>query len=208
MAERRMLPPIDTDIPDRPPQPPRPPIPPRDPDLPPRPPRPKPPPMVVYWSRIEPLPYELDLQPGLAGPARRPAVADRPPVAVRGARGRGRGSPVELKIDGETAPLTRFAAGALNPAVAPKPVDFRGLGLPLEPAVEREAARPHDRLTAEAGLHFLRLLAREGMSAHAPPTSPATRWSPAHRGRPIRWGRSGCVCTRAARPTAPASPPT
>jgi hypothetical protein len=120
-------------------------------------------PSLTTWSRLELLPATSDLAPGLQA-----QVAD--PLWLLGRQwqfsefqGEDAGTPVEVQLNGEAARLSRYLPGGLGKDPASRAMDYQHLQVPLETAVESEAIRPtHPRLAAEAGLHFLRLLAAEG----------------------------------------------
>jgi hypothetical protein len=73
---------------------------------------------------------------------------------------------VVVNLKGEIDQLSRFRPGRAQQTPAPAVRAFDPAAVPLEALVEREVARNADplnrRLTAEAGLHFLRLLAANG----------------------------------------------
>lgn len=118
-------------------------------------------PTIVTWQRVEPLPYSEDL-----GVALQAQIADPLWLLARQWQfteflGEDAGSPVSVRLQGENARLARYQPGPSGSGTA---VDYQHLDLPLEVVVEREAVRAtHARLAAEAGEHFLRLLAAEGV---------------------------------------------
>jgi len=149
---------IDGDLPD----------PPVDPDDPPDPgdPPDRPPPALHTWSRLEPLPQSPDLAPALQG-----AVADPLWLLARQWQflefaGEDAGTPIEVRVDGEAATLSRYLPGALGADAAARARDCEADGLPLEVAVEAEPARAtHPRLVAESGLHLRRMLDAASLTA-------------------------------------------
>ncbi len=125
-------------------------------------------PSIITWSRLEALPYTPDLQPGLQAQVADPLWFIARQWQFNELQGEDAGTPVEVRLEGERAQLTRFLPGALDANAAERAKDFDGShgGLPLEVAVEREAVRArHPRASAEAGLQFLDALAAEGAGA-------------------------------------------
>jgi len=121
----------------------------------PRPPLPGTVPSAVYWNRLEPLPRTTTvttaLEAGLADPlwllARQWQFGEL--------SGEDAGSPIDLLVGTEAAPLSRIQLGGDAAEVA----DYQPADVPLETAVEAEPVRETDGgLAAEAGLHFLRML--------------------------------------------------
>lgn len=109
-------------------------------------------PSVTTWSRVEGLPLSADLQPALQA-----AVADPLWLLCRQWQflefaGEDAGTPIEVRIEGERASLSRYRPGA-DPATPAR--DYSGETLPLEVAVESEPTRRrHARLAVEAGVHL------------------------------------------------------
>ena len=110
-------------------------------------------PAVNTWSRLESLPLSADLQPALSA-----AVADPLWLLCRQWQflefaGEDAGTPIDVRIEGEQAVLSRYRPGA---AGGPAPGrDYDGDALALEVAVESEPARAqHARLAVEAGVHL------------------------------------------------------
>ena len=142
---------IDGDLPDPPPDP-------RDPGLPGDPPS-QPPPALQTWSRLEPLPQSPEL-----GVALQAGVADPLWLLARQWQflefaGEDAGTPIEVRVEGEAATLSRYLPGALGADAATRARDYAQDSLALEVAVEAEPARAaHPRLAAEAGLHLSRML--------------------------------------------------
>ena len=70
-----------------------------------------------------------------------------------------------MRIEGETAPLSRLLAGAPGADAAAHAIDYDTVALPLEVAVESETALAlHPRLAAEAGLQLQRMLTAAELS--------------------------------------------
>src|SRR5581483_1772131 len=100
-------------------------------------------PSIITWSRLEALPYTPDLQPGLQAQVADPLWFIARQWQFNELQGEDAGTPVEVRLEGERAQLTRFLPGALDANAAERAKDFDGShgGLPLEVAVEREAVR-------------------------------------------------------------------
>jgi hypothetical protein len=135
---------------------------------------------VLGWSRLEPLPATPDLEPGLRAPLADPLWLLTRQWQFGELHGDDAGSPVEVRLAGQVAGLSRYLAGRLDGAAPARAVDFATLAAPLEPVVEAEPLRTgSERLRTEAGLHFLRLLGASGLSRfraryvshYAPPAS-------------------------------------
>lgn len=116
-------------------------------------------PSVVGWSRLEPVPATADLEPGLQAPLADPLWLLARQWQFGELHGDDAGTPVEVRLQGRAAPLSRYLAGHLVAGAGAGAVDYTALAAPLEPTVEAEPVRAgSDRLRTEAGLHFLRLL--------------------------------------------------
>jgi len=122
-------------------------------------------PTIITYQRLEPLPRSEDLSVALQA-----QIAD--PLWLLGRQwqfteflGEDAGSPISVKLQGESAPLSRYRPGQTPKSgnASQGAVDYQHLEAPLEVMVERESSRlTHPRLAAEAGEHLLRLLAAEG----------------------------------------------
>src|SRR5262245_53436230 len=125
------------------------------------PPRPSMTPTVNTWSRLEGLPLSADLQPALAA-----EVADPLWLLCRQWQflefaGEDAGTPIEVRIEGERAAVSRYQPGPLidGPDGAH---DFSDDTMGLEVMVEAEPVRAHHaRVAVEAGLHLRWLLRNE-----------------------------------------------
>jgi hypothetical protein len=112
-------------------------------------------PSATIWNRLEPLPatnaVDTALQARLADPlwllARQWQFGEL--------SGEDAGSPIDVLVDTEAAPLSRLRLGGpAAPALAYVPGEA-----PLEAIVEAEPVRQRDAgLAADCGLHFLRML--------------------------------------------------
>lgn len=123
------------------------------------------PPALLMWSRLEPLPQSTDLTVALQS-----AVADPLWLLARQWQflefaGEDAGTPIEVRVDGVAARLSRYAPGALDAQAGARARDYIDAELPLEVLVEAEPARAvHPRLAAEAGLHLRRMLVAEDLA--------------------------------------------
>ncbi|HEX6316900.1 MAG TPA: hypothetical protein VFZ73_18640 [Gemmatimonadaceae bacterium] len=146
-------------------------------------------PSLTTWSRLESIPATADLTSGLQA-----LVAD--PLWLLGRQwqfmefnGEDAGSPIDVRLEVETASIQRYRAGRLpDHDAADAARDYQHLNVPLEVMVEQEPVRRnHLRMRLEAGLHFLACLSAENVSGAArlylrserfrlvmpPPTEPA-----------------------------------
>lgn len=116
-------------------------------------------PALVVWTRLEPLPYSEDLTPALQAPVSDPLWMLARQWQFAEFDGEDAGTPIWSQLEGEIGRLARYL-----PVGAEQASDYHHLRSPLEVTVEREGIRArHPRLAAEAGEHFLRLLAAEGI---------------------------------------------
>jgi hypothetical protein len=118
---------------------------------------------ITTWIRLDPSARDADLRASLAARVADPLWLLARQWQIGEREGEDAGSPVVAKLVGETNQLGRYrpASGAAR--------SFDPKTIPLEALVERESAREgvklDRRLMAEAGLHFLRLLAAQGVSS-------------------------------------------
>lgn len=121
-------------------------------------------PSLTTWSRLEALPTTADLSPGLQAPIADPLWLLLRQWQFKEFQGEDAGTPIEVRLGGEQARLSRYLAGPLGEDAAQRASDYQHQRLPLEVAIEQEPVRSiHPRLAAEAGLHWLRLLAAVGV---------------------------------------------
>jgi len=118
------------------------------------------------WQRLEPVPLSPDLTFALQATVADPAWMLCRQWQFLEFAGDDGGTPIQVNVDGEVCPITRFASGIVDASSASRARSYTVDMLPLEVAVERESiwAR-HPRLVAEAGLHLVRMLTAAGMSA-------------------------------------------
>lgn len=120
-----------------------------------------PPPALQTWSRLEPLPQTADIRAALQA-----RVADPLWLLARQWQflefaGEDAGTPIEVRVEGEAATLSRLQAGNLPPR------DYDPDAMPLEVAVEAEPIRArHPRVVADAALHLRRMLDAAGVGEH------------------------------------------
>ncbi|MDQ3764667.1 MAG: hypothetical protein M3460_24945 [Actinomycetota bacterium] len=116
-------------------------------------------PEINTWTRLEALPLSADL-----GPALQAAIADPLWLLCRQWQflefaGEDAGTPIEVRIEGERAQISRYLPGAMGSDAATRARGYSSDGLPLEVTVEREPIRErHPRLAVEAGVHLQRML--------------------------------------------------
>jgi hypothetical protein len=119
-------------------------------------------PSITSWTRLEPRVRRSDPAVGLQARLHDPLWLLARQWQVGEFAGEDAGSPLQARVQVERAPLTRFRAGTVAPgSSAGMPYD--PARMPLEVVVEREAPPMDLRLARDAGLHFLRLLEREGV---------------------------------------------
>src|SRR3954463_13145817 len=100
-------------------------------------------PAVNTWSRVEGLPLSADLQPALSA-----EVADPLWLLCRQWQflefaGEDAGTPIDVRVEGERAELSRYLAGSLDAGAAGRSRDYSAADLGLEVAVEAEPVRAH-----------------------------------------------------------------
>jgi hypothetical protein len=121
---------------------------------------------VTTWTRLEPNPRQAVTAETLRARIYDPLWLLTRQWQLGEFLGEDNGSPVAVSLRGESTQLTRFVPGPPPPAPA-QGERFDADALPLEALVERERATPRagvsERLefAAEAGQHFLRILATE-----------------------------------------------
>jgi hypothetical protein len=125
---------------------------------------------ITSWIRLEPRARSATVQQGLQARVHDPLWLLSRQWQLGEFQAQDGGAPVSVRLRGEAARLSRYHAGPLQEAAANgKSYDGR---TPLEAVVEREAltgpaaAAPNPGRAAEAGQHFLRLLAAAGMARY------------------------------------------
>jgi hypothetical protein len=126
------------------------------------------PPQLQTWSRLEPLPLSTDILPALQAGVEDPLWMLARQWQFLEFAGEDAGTPIELRLEGEAAVLSRFLPGAIGADAATRARDLRTSTTPLESVVEAEPARAaHAGLAAEAGLHLVRMLTAAQLATHA-----------------------------------------
>ena len=127
-------------------------------------------PSVTTWTRLEPRAREDDVQLGLQARVYDPLWLLARQWQFGEFKGEDAGSPVSARIEADASALIRFyprPLGSPGRVVAPA---FDGASTPLEMMVEREPMRAPSaatlRLSADAGLHFGRLLNANALGQH------------------------------------------
>jgi hypothetical protein len=121
-------------------------------------------PSLTTWSRLETLPTTADLSPALQAPIADPLWFMLRQWQFKEFQGEDAGTPIEVRLAGEQARLARYLPGPLGADAAQRATDYQHQRLPLEVVIEQEPVRSrHPRLAADAGLHWLRLLAAAGI---------------------------------------------
>jgi hypothetical protein len=121
----------------------------------------------IRWSRLEPIARDKSLETGLEARVHDPLwLLARQRQLGELTADADLGSAVVAEVSAQVAPLTAYRAGLPNGS-APGPYDANAA--PLEAVVEAESVRtlPTARLRTQAGLHFLRLLAANGMGRYS-----------------------------------------
>lgn len=118
-------------------------------------------PSVTYWSRLEPRVRSDDIERSLAAEIRDPLWMLVRQWQFGEFRGEDAGSPIQAQMTVESRPLTHY----VNRQGRVSRVE---LDLPLETRVERELVPIDARTRVQSGLHFARLLRREGAAGTLP----------------------------------------
>src|SRR5262245_20473367 len=128
-------------------------------------------PSITSWTRLEPQVRTENMQAALQARVYDPLWLLTRQWQLGEFQGEDTGSPISARLRGETMQLTRYWPGPV--LTLPNNLPLQGKKFdprlqPLEPLVERESIRliPAAQaeklaLRADAGLHFLRLVARE-----------------------------------------------
>jgi hypothetical protein len=121
-------------------------------------------PSITSWVRLEPAAQSADETVGLEARIHDPLWLLGRQWQMGEFQGSDGGSPVVARLRAESALLSRYHPGLPKGSVQGRPYD--GKIQPLETIVEREPVRQPERLrlSADAGLHFLRLLKKQGLS--------------------------------------------
>lgn len=121
-------------------------------------------PSITSWVRLEPGAISADETAGLQASVHDPLWLLGRQWQLGEFEGSDGGSPVVATLHAEWALVTRYRAGLPGNSAEGQPFD--GSKQPLETLIEREPVRRPERLllSADAGLHFLRLLQSRPLS--------------------------------------------
>jgi hypothetical protein len=121
-------------------------------------------PSITSWIRLEPSALGADEKIGLQARVHDPLWLLGRQWQMGEFQGSDGGSPIVARLRAESALIARYQLGPFKGGGQGRPYD--GKIQPLEALVEREAIRQPERLllSADAGLHFLRLLKRQPLS--------------------------------------------
>ena len=125
-------------------------------------------PSITAWTKLEAQAHHEEIEDGLAARLYDPLWLLARQWQMREFAAEDAGWPVTARLRLKQLPLTRIHLGALPENGHAQGQPYRPDALPLEALVERERVHgPHAapitrRLAAEAGLHFLALLAHHG----------------------------------------------
>ena len=125
---------------------------------------------VTTWIRLEPRTRTPEMTTGLQARIYDPLWLLARQWQVGEFQGEDNGSPAMVRWRGESARLSRYYPGPLAAKANVEGHVYDGGALPLETLVERERVRPETakleklRFAAEAGQHFLRVLAQQVLS--------------------------------------------
>lgn len=126
-------------------------------------------PSITTWSRLEPLPTTADLGPSLEARVADPLWFLYRQWAFGELHGEDAGTPIEVRMEGEKARLSRYHPGRPLTGAHDRAVDYDHERAPLEVTVERERIRgAHPRLSLAAGLQLVRMLSLSGLSRLVP----------------------------------------
>jgi hypothetical protein len=118
------------------------------------------------WQRLEPVPLSPDLTFALQATVADPAWMLCRQWQFLEFAGDDGGTPIQVSVEGEVCPLTRFASGLVDSNAVSRARAYAADVLPLEVVVERESIwSHHPRLVAEAGLHLSRMFGAAGVPA-------------------------------------------
>jgi hypothetical protein len=117
------------------------------------------------WSRLEPLPLSADIGIALQASVADPCWFLARQYQFAEFQGEDAGSPIDVRVEGEIATLSRYLAGPIDANAAKRASDYSSAGVPLEVQVEREPSRStHARFAIDAGAHWLRMLRSAGLT--------------------------------------------
>src|SRR5262245_12812494 len=127
-------------------------------------------PSVTTFTRLEPRAREDDVQLGLQARVYDPLWMLGRQWQFGEFKGEDAGSPVSARIEADAFALTRFYPRPLGTPGRVPAQPFDGMATPLETLVERESMRAPNtatlRFSADAGLHFARLLSANSLGQY------------------------------------------
>jgi hypothetical protein len=118
---------------------------------------------ITSWIRLEPRCRDEDMKESVQARIYDPLWLLARQWQTAEFQGEDAGTPVLARWRGDSAPITRYHAGAIAPNTQLNAPRYDTRALPLEAMVERQALRTDKeegslRLAVESGLHFLRML--------------------------------------------------
>jgi hypothetical protein len=130
---------------------------------------------IALNYRIEPAPATEDIEEGLAAPLHDALWLLTRQWQLGEFHGDDAGSPALVRVRGETT-----AIGAVASGVDGTWRKYDRTQLPLDVSIEAEGGGPDLRARAQAGAHFPRLLARDGLERYAREFHDACAFDPRH----------------------------
>lgn len=126
-------------------------------------------PSITFWTRIEPFSRLEEIDAGLQAATHDPLWLLARQWQTGEFQGEDTGTPVLARWRGDSAPITRYFAGAIKPNTQTSAARYDPRSAPLETLVERQplhkpTADGSLRLAVESGMHFLRMLDQQPTS--------------------------------------------
>ena len=124
---------------------------------------------ITSWIRLEPRCRDDDMNEAVKARIYDPLWLLARQWQVAEFQGEDTGSPVLARWRGDSAPVTRYSAGASTKDTSISAMRYDAKSMPLEALVERQPLhRPTQggslRLAVESGMHFLRMLDAQPIS--------------------------------------------
>ncbi len=124
---------------------------------------------ITSWIRLEPRNRDDEMTQGVHARIYDPLWMLARQWQAAEFQGEDTGSPMLARWRGDSAPITRYYAGAIKPNTNISAPRYDAKSMPLEALVERQPLRrPTNegslRLAVESGMHFLRMLDAQPMS--------------------------------------------
>ena len=133
-------------------------------------------PSITSWTRLEPRCRDADMQRTVNARVFDPLWMLTRQWQVGEYRGEDAGTPISARVRAENAPMSRIFLGHLPPDTRTTASVYDPDAAPLEVMVERQPIRPQAAdtpgdirklaLAVDAGLHFLRMLEQQPLSAN------------------------------------------